>query len=117
MTTNFEELEKLATLKEQWILSQEEFETEKKKILNRNTYVEYQIIQQEEKQSKSKNETGNTETQFGFIYVTFFIWLFVLGFILNEIWFSDDMITIIIWIFFWIWIIVIYQLEDKSLKK
>lgn len=34
MTTNYEELEKLARLKEQWILSDEEFEIEKKKILN-----------------------------------------------------------------------------------
>lgn len=34
MTTNFEELEKLAKLKEQWILSEEEFEVEKKKILS-----------------------------------------------------------------------------------
>lgn len=34
MTTNFEELEKLAKLKEQWILSNEEFEIEKRKILS-----------------------------------------------------------------------------------
>lgn len=34
MTPNFEELEKIAKLKEQWILSQEEFEIEKKKILS-----------------------------------------------------------------------------------
>lgn len=33
MATKFEELEKLAKLKEQWFLSDEEFEIEKKKIL------------------------------------------------------------------------------------
>jgi hypothetical protein len=31
--SNYEELEKLAKLKEQWILSDDEFEIEKKKIL------------------------------------------------------------------------------------
>jgi len=31
--SNYEELEKLAKLKEQWILSDDEFEKEKKKIL------------------------------------------------------------------------------------
>lgn len=38
MTTKFEELEKLAKLKEQWIFSDEEFEVEKKKILSWNTF-------------------------------------------------------------------------------
>ncbi len=38
MATKFEELEKLAKLKEQWILSDEEFEVEKQKILLWNTF-------------------------------------------------------------------------------
>lgn len=36
MLNKFEELEKLAQIKEQWIISNDEFEEEKKKILNSN---------------------------------------------------------------------------------
>lgn len=43
MLNKFEELEKLAQIKEQWIISNDEFEEEKKKILNNKELITNKI--------------------------------------------------------------------------
>ena len=50
--SNIDELEKIQELKEKGILSEEEFETEKAKILNVNSNSEKNIKDEQKKESK-----------------------------------------------------------------
>ncbi len=54
--TNYEGLEKLAKLKNQWIISNEEFEIEKKKILNNHKLIDY------------NNNNDNSKTIFNILF-------------------------------------------------
>lgn len=140
MATNYEELEKLAQLKEKWILSNEEFEIEKKRILEwnvwnstnhnnfSNNFINYQSL-------STYYEKKSTFWEFFFIskwrfdrldfllaWIWYFIYWALLWFIINILISKEYLETEgseFIWLFFIIivWWSFLYSLYIINIKR